>query len=181
MAGHFLVMCVVRLSIRPLGKFSPHCLQVWGYRLLLSLSFGPRTKYSKMRGFGFRPIAHSRKTGRIVRIDASFADPLLNSGLRGCRHKVLVSSRQWDSSLLAVWDFVGDASHQGRFCPASPTKFYTPPGSGSCFCRADPQARSRGTCGRTRGRSPKKTGRRWSMWNSSCFYKNHGRRYNKSR
>lgn len=31
MAGHRFVRWVVRLSIRPLGKFSPHSLQVWGY------------------------------------------------------------------------------------------------------------------------------------------------------
>lgn len=31
MAGHRFVRWVVRLSIRPLGKFSPQSLQVWGY------------------------------------------------------------------------------------------------------------------------------------------------------
>lgn len=31
MAGHFFVRWLVRLSIRPLGKFSPQSLQVWGY------------------------------------------------------------------------------------------------------------------------------------------------------
>lgn len=31
MAGQRFVRWVVRLSIRPLGKFSPQSLQVWGY------------------------------------------------------------------------------------------------------------------------------------------------------
>lgn len=56
MAGHFFVKWLVRLSIRPLGKFSPHALQVCGYRLLLSFSLGPRSKYCRIRLFGRRPI-----------------------------------------------------------------------------------------------------------------------------
>lgn len=66
MAGHFLVMWVVKLSMRPLGKFSPHCLQVCGYLLLLSLSLGPRTKYSRMRGLGLRPMAIARSRAVVA-------------------------------------------------------------------------------------------------------------------
>lgn len=85
-AGHFLVMCVTKLSMRPFGKFSPHCLQVCGYRLLLSFSFGPRSKYSRISGFGLLPIEVDfrgedtrRRSGvvvtrRLCSQDADFAD-----------------------------------------------------------------------------------------------------------